>query len=767
MKQRGHVDLRITYGFLLLFILFSAILIMYGPDLTGLVVYQEIEDETSNQSRQEMLAIFESSDYSYDSSINNMNELFSLTNTTSTSIVTSIENNEVVKAEYDDKDKTDKVISLDNKKLEINDNKLLKITFSESLDNGDVISLYINEGQESTLMLCEDEACETFYGQTTYLSEGPYNISIIDLGNPTAELLLHSSENIKINYITSYHFEVSELIETNVISNGTLLTTIISPDNLNSWINYSSEEELNGQNIEYFYSTDNGNIWTELVNNDLRGISSEQLQLKINLYSNGNISPRLKNIKIYYFATQCSEEWVGEFGQCSPNNTKLKYYNDENSCKTTITLPEDNNTLVSCNYCLLNTCNNSFIANVGNSLTIIEEENIRLEIQPLSSNQEPGDGSASNNTITIIEYYFNPLNNSAENTGLKFVDITTEVKIDPSTLILKYTDEELTSENLTEDSLYIGYFNKSANDWDRLESTVNTSSNYVSSQIPHFSLYGLFGEEDQGSNNNNSNNSNNGNLTENNFSESNNSSNDTIILPPSDSGSTVTPGSSSGGGGGGSSGGSQKEAREAVKKNNSTISFNTLTETETTKNEGPIAANLLLKESSPACNYSTIIDLPESISLISDNSFSTKIINTGDCELKEINITLSPELEQIIEINPKSISSINITQEIPLQLVVRQKIGEKIISPITGLAAFSPLISQPTEGRIRINSPGYEEEINIRLETVSEYKIKKGIFVAIPNILSIITIFITITLMLLRKKNSKEKNEQEEDNIKE
>ena len=234
MKQRGHVDLRITYGFLLLFILFSAILIMYGPDLTGLVVYQEIEDETSNQSRQEMLAIFESSDYSYDSSINNMNELFSLTNTTSTSIVTSIENNEVVKAEYDDKDKTDKVISLDNKKLEINDNKLLKITFSESLDNGDVISLYINEGQESTLMLCEDEACETFYGQTTYLSEGPYNISIIDLGNPTAELLLHSSENIKINYITSYHFEVSELIETNVISNGNLLTTIISPDNLNS-----------------------------------------------------------------------------------------------------------------------------------------------------------------------------------------------------------------------------------------------------------------------------------------------------------------------------------------------------------------------------------------------------------------------------------------------------------------------------------------------------------------------------------------------------
>ncbi|MBI2112620.1 hypothetical protein HYT52_03745, partial [Candidatus Woesearchaeota archaeon] len=574
-------------------------------------------------------------------------------------------------------------------------------------------------------------------------------ISIIDLGNPTPKLLLHSSENIKINYITSFKGEESEVIESEVVSSGTIQTMILSPDNLDSWINYSSEEELNGQNIEYFYSTDEGNSWTILESRDLGQITAGQLKLKIVLHSDGSISPQFKNVELYYFTAQCSEDWVEEFRQCSPNNTKLKYYNDENFCGTTTPLPEDNNTLVSCSYCLLNTCNNSFTANTGNSLTIIEEENIRLEIEPLLSNQEQEEESTDNRTITIIEYYFNPLNNSVEDIGLKFVDITTKVKINPSTLTLKYTDEELTSENLTEDSLYIGYFNESANGWDQLESTVNTSSNYVSSQIPHFSLYGLFGEENKSS-------------------ENNNSSDDTTTLPPSNSGSTVTSSSSSGGGGG-SSGGSQREGREAVKKNNSTISFNTLTETETTKNEEPIAADLLLKESSPACNYSTVIDLPESISLISDNSFSTKIINTGDCELKDINITLSPELEQIIDIHPQSISSINIAQEIPIELVVKEKIVEKIISPITGLAAFSPLISQPTEGRIRINSPSYEEEIDIRLETVSEYKIKKGFLVAIPNILSIITIFITITLILLRKKNSEEKNEQkeEEDSIKE
>jgi Tol biopolymer transport system component/subtilisin family serine protease len=47
----------------------------------------------------------------------------------------------------------------------------------------------------------------------------------------------------------------------------------------------------------------------------------------------------------------CAENWIVQYGSCQTNDQQLKYYVDNNSCGTTIDLPVDNGTYISCNYC--------------------------------------------------------------------------------------------------------------------------------------------------------------------------------------------------------------------------------------------------------------------------------------------------------------------------------------------------------------------------------------------------------------------------------
>jgi hypothetical protein len=47
----------------------------------------------------------------------------------------------------------------------------------------------------------------------------------------------------------------------------------------------------------------------------------------------------------------CVENWTLFYGSCLTNDTQLKYYLDNNSCGTNLSLPVDNGTYVACNYC--------------------------------------------------------------------------------------------------------------------------------------------------------------------------------------------------------------------------------------------------------------------------------------------------------------------------------------------------------------------------------------------------------------------------------
>lgn len=63
-----------------------------------------------------------------------------------------------------------------------------------------------------------------------------------------------------------------------------------------------------------------------------------------------NHTPELWNVSVQY-DINCTPNWTVQYDSCLYNDSRLKYYNDSNSCGITYGLPVDNNTYVSCNYC--------------------------------------------------------------------------------------------------------------------------------------------------------------------------------------------------------------------------------------------------------------------------------------------------------------------------------------------------------------------------------------------------------------------------------
>ena len=191
--------------FVLLLLLFAGFIALYpgNTGITGLVLY-ETSEKTVNWT------FDNENDFSYDDSLVEISggsaKPVSKTYYTywNTSTVTDYT---VVSALYDSSDKTDKVNSIDNKKHKVKGDKLFEIFFSNELDNGDVVSIYIKDGDETDIYLCRaGTVCSTpDYGSASYGGEeGWHNITISGLQNPTKiiNIVIQDGE-VEFNYIGS------------------------------------------------------------------------------------------------------------------------------------------------------------------------------------------------------------------------------------------------------------------------------------------------------------------------------------------------------------------------------------------------------------------------------------------------------------------------------------------------------------------------------------------------------------------------------------
>jgi len=198
-KEVNKGELVIVLFFLGIISVFSLFL-FFKPQITGLVVYEE-------NSYVKNWSFNNPGNYVYNGSVVLDGDVKLAPIITITYWNTSTETDySVTSALYNPSDKTEKVNLLDNKKHEVKENKLFDIFFDESLENGDVISIYIDEGDEGDIYLCgKGDLCQASdYGSVSYdEEEGWYNITISGLSTPTKVFNLNPSDDIKVNFINS------------------------------------------------------------------------------------------------------------------------------------------------------------------------------------------------------------------------------------------------------------------------------------------------------------------------------------------------------------------------------------------------------------------------------------------------------------------------------------------------------------------------------------------------------------------------------------
>jgi len=322
-KEDLHRELDLFFIFAIFFII---VFIFIYPTITGLIVYSSTSYNFTFENPD---------DYTYDSdliSIENNEAKLKLQESTYTWTTINVSEIYVISAYYNSNDKTEKIIQLDDKKQLVED-KTFDITFQESLQNNDILSLYLNEEKKSLVYLCDISTfCDNNYGSVYFPNTaGWYNITIQNLPTPISTLSILTNNSIKINYIKIIRETEQLNSETNYSypEISSLETNTIDLPNTNQNIFFSKNENINQQEIKYYYSSDDGFTW-----NDLENLSNlEKIKIKAEFKSNSSETPILYNMMLSY--EFCEESWnCSEWSDCSENNTKSRVCSDINECGT-------------------------------------------------------------------------------------------------------------------------------------------------------------------------------------------------------------------------------------------------------------------------------------------------------------------------------------------------------------------------------------------------------------------------------------------------
>ncbi len=615
----------VAYGWFILIALgFAGILLLSKPlttTPTGFAVSLLVNPQFSAEKTWDFST---SSDYTYNSSaisVNGSAQLALITATTSTIINETNESSLLFATEYEDDDttnRTNKVNSLGNGNVQLDDNEIiLEIIFDQQLQNDDVLSLYILSGTDDSgrIYLCNDSSgCgSSEYGNLTLpssFSAGWYNLTLSGISTPTATLFLDSSDKIKIDMVKGYakSNRTETTAATSYSSSASIQTGDFQPTDWKSWGLLSKDEQLNGQAINYYYSTDSGSSWAAVPGNgDLSTVAASAIQFKAELHSDTNFTPAVDSLTLTY-STQapCTANWSMQYGSCQKNDTKLKYYIDANECGTINSLPADNNTYVSCNYCAWFNCSDSAIqepvAEIRENQTIyiidaVANISLKLEIEAAIFPAH----------VEIIEYAYNIKNETPASIAInKYVEIESgATNILSIKIMMYYNDSEIAA--LDENTLEIYYYNQTSTAWDALSSIVNTTGNYVSATVPHMSLYGLFGEK-----------------------------------LSSESGTSASTSTESAGGNG-------RKMTEII----SPLSEDAVETTEIilpTKSTSISTMDFNAASGETSCDYVVEISLPDQITLGANNSFEGEIVNRGNCEIPFLKVELSSALRDKVTI---------------------------------------------------------------------------------------------------------------------
>lgn len=720
MKERLKKELKMAL------VIFLFLTIVYGvfyflsifkePSVTGLVVY-EITEHTKQWD------FTNPNEYTYDTSLINITGVNLIGNVEIIKVEDySYENYYVTEAIYNGNDKTSQISSIDNNHITADKDKILNVIFDNELNNNDIISLYIKESDISDIYLCDyNTSCDSpGYGLINYDGgSGWYNITISELNTPVDRFNIDPI-HVKIDYIyvTRFINNSYDLLNITYPDSAVIDTQDLIVSNFDRW----GVLTVNGNNIDYYYSTD-GNSWNLIEDFNLIYVNSNTIRLRVNLTQDSI----LNSLSLKYFTSvACNEDWecTNWPTSCYENETQIRSCVDNNACGSEDNKPNltrtceyvcvedwqcdawttcynngtqtrlctDNNACMgennkpnetkSCEYVSNESDVDLILANFTSSLIVddqtltysfsygtnktfsLNKSDIFLDIET-SLNITNGSISITNyeNNIKDIQPSFKELG--------KYVEIIADDSIKDNLVsnIIKiyYTDEEINNANLDEDTLKIYYFNETSNEWQELDSVVNKTGNYVSTNIDHLSFYGVFGQQKQ-----------------------------SVVEP-----STEVSSSS---GGGGSTSSSGRFITKKVEKVEEIVEVEETIEVEVVE-----------------CNYEISSSIEDKISFVEEHEYPLNIENKG-CKLDEVSLSVDMNL---VTFSNSTFWNIEEGSNIELLLQTKQIIETKQDLIIQGFAA------KTIEKKIK----EYTIDINIKGIVDNEIVISKDIPVVVTLII--------------------------------
>jgi len=459
----------------------------------------------------------------------------------------------------------------------------------------------------------------------------------------------------------------------------------------------------------------------------------------------------------------CTPNWIEHNTSCQPDNILTSFYNDNNSCYAQTGLELDNNPptnkTYSCDYCTPNwscisyrecqlnnikkctaiednnSCynltnltldtysgnynefnlncvynktgigfNNLSVSLIANEITRIDKTNSTDAVLELNVSD-----NLENNFVSIMKYSENKKNTSPSSTALgKYLDIEADNSLKNNINSVKiriyYTDEEINNTNLKEGTLKIYYYNETSSIWQELNSTVNTTENYVLVEVDHLSTYGLFGEQKH---------------------------------------SESSSGSSGGGGGSG----------RIIKKTPEKEEEKTPTLVEGVKEDKKTAPETIPAiEEKIVCGYDLGISLPDEISLVEKDFIEGKIKNKGNCNISEVKIDVSPNLIDIIDGTAFIIKNLKENQMV--DFILNKKSSENRTSLLVqGFNIFRAKEIKNFKGELSIKvleNNDVKKEIKVPLNV--EVSAREDIKNTIPLFVMISMFVVTILFVVFRNK---------------
>jgi len=669
----------------------------------------------------------------------------------------------ITAALHNSQDKTDKVNALDNKNFEVKQNKILDIFFNEELNNGDIISIYVKSGTSSDIYLRDYEAgCDApGYGSVSYDgSEGWYNITVVGLSSATNAFSLNATK-LKIDYIRAVHIEYEEHTSSNITypSYAEIQTNDLEVKDLLSFDLFSKEESLNSQTIDYYYAVDSGLSWDEIPeDNNLfsANISNGKIRIKAVLSSDTGDTPVLENIAVSYSVQVivCSEEWIAVYGECLIHDKKLKTYVDSNNCGTIDGLPDDNNIYANCDYCTpswyeVNTsCNSNNIiiggykdSNNCYSITGIESDN-----NPPANNEYSCDyvisttfsGSTTDLLSVNLSSITNPILEAPKYGKISFsetISINESIDLDSNIRII--------NNSIFVNSTALPEFNKSAvlalynlsfvnpiilKDGVECPPVICRIIGYINGTIifnvSHFTTYSISEGPYCGDGACND--------------------GETCSTCSSDCGTCPSPDSGSGGGVS-----SWRRAPEVIE--------NTTIEEETEKKEIKKEETYEDVTKETICDYSIEVLLHDEISFVEKDYFQGEIINRGNCDIENLYLHLSPNLEEITTISNQYLKNIKKGDNIGFSLIkkIEDKKGNLLTGTVTRTSKHNELITGSVvfEGSTE-QEPVLKKELFLNVEILVEEEIIDKENVAAIALITVLGILLLVLLKRGRKKKT-------------